>query len=968
MRDVVNIAGPDPDQRERLFEEAVQAYLEGRESGNLNKNNLLARYETVAAELERFFAAQEAVGAVLLYSPTTINQAITPSGVAVPKHSDPFRHSANFPPQLANHPKFRIVRELGKGGMGVVYLAEHQVMRKLVVLKVVNPAVLSDPNFLARFHSEVHAAGQLDHSNIARAHDADQAGDLHFLVMEYIDGMSLAQLLQEKGPLSVASACHCICQAAVGLQHAFEQGMTHRDIKPQNLMLTPKGQVKVLDFGLARLRGPEAVDKGLTQAGAFLGTPHYVAPEQATDAHSADTRADIYSLGCTLYALLTGRPPFNEDTLGKLVIAHLEKEPTPLHDLRPDVPAEVCAAAAKMLAKDPAKRFQRPIEVAQVLAPFAKSGNRAHGTYAAPSAGKSASRGTVGDDDTSPAVEPGEKATKLAATKPAGAKPAPFGDLELTRHAPSPLLLKKPKKREASAPTARWWMRPAAFVGGGVSLALLLVLVALWEAGVLRVKTKYGTVVLENLPADAEVWIDGGTVTVNSSDGKVFEVCVEPGEKHRLQVKKDGFKMFGEEVEIDAGGRKTVLVRLEPDDRATGDWRDLLEKHHYQTTNGRNLPYRLLKPRGLDAHKRYPLVLFLHGAGERGDDNDSQLNLGVSEFVKPENRIKYPCFLFAPQCPANQTWAIQDTQSEVMNLTLEALAELEKDFPIDVSRVYVTGLSMGGYGTWDVICRHPGVFAAAVPIAGVKGDEKQAEKIANIPIWAFHNAKDNTISPAVSRKMVAALRRAGGDPRYTEYPDAGHNAWVKAYQDAEMLQWLFSQKLFVPLFNGKDLAGWKTHPRQPGNWQVEEGILIGYGKSGEVSHLYTERGDYKDFHLRMKVRSGRKDNGVWFRAPFGPNNGPFPMSYNAKFYGLIVWPLPLIQLREISPPLDEWLTFEVIAKGNHLTVMTNGTTVADFYDDKQRYPSGHIALQMHEAKVEFCKIEIKELPPTKAQE
>src|SRR5262249_27825224 len=156
---------------------------------------------------------------------------------------------------------------------------------------VINPSVLDNPGALARFQTEARAAATLDHANIARAHDADQAGDLHFLVMEYVEGMSLWQLLQKKGPMSVASGCHCVCQAALGLQHAFEHGMAHRDIKPQNLMLTPKGQVKVLDFGLARMRGPKDVGKGLTQADSFMGTPEYVSPEQATDARQADIRA-----------------------------------------------------------------------------------------------------------------------------------------------------------------------------------------------------------------------------------------------------------------------------------------------------------------------------------------------------------------------------------------------------------------------------------------------------------------------------------------------------------------------------------------------------------------------------------------------------------------------------------------------------------------------------------------------------
>jgi serine/threonine protein kinase len=329
-----------------------------------------------------------------------------------------------LPPELANHPKFRIIRELGRGGMGVIYLAEHRVLEKPVALKVISPAVLDNPQALSRFQAEVKAAGKLDHQNIARAYDADQAGELHFLVMEFVEGQSLAQLLERKGQLPVTAACHCACQAALGLQHAFEKGMAHRDIKPQNLMLTPKGQVKVLDFGLARLRG-ERKRAGLTQADSFMGTPEYVAPEQAADARQADTRADIYSLGCTLYALLAGRPPFQEDTVVKLVLAHIEQEPRPLHELRPDVPPELSAVVAKMLAKDPARRFQRPVEVAQALAPFTKPG--AKPARPSPPAVKDATADPPAastQDDSEPAPRKSRREREPEATEPeVGAPP-----------------------------------------------------------------------------------------------------------------------------------------------------------------------------------------------------------------------------------------------------------------------------------------------------------------------------------------------------------------------------------------------------------------------------------------------------------------------------------------------------------------------------------------------------------------
>jgi formylglycine-generating enzyme required for sulfatase activity len=273
--------------------------------------------------------------------------------------------------------RYRILRELGRGGMGVVYQARHTVMNRQVVIKVISKALLDHPDALGRFRREVQAAAQLSHPKIVAAYDAEQAGDTHFLVMEFVPGRSLAEVLQLKGPLPVAHACHYARQVALGLQHAHERGMVHRDIKPANLMLTPKGQVKILDFGLAKVASEHGAGKGLTSSGAYMGTPDYSAPEQATDARKADIRADLYSLGCTLYCLLAGHPPFQEDTAVLTILAHLEKAPLPLPDLRAEVPAGLWAVVARLLAKDPARRYQTPAEVAQALAPFCRRGGKA---------------------------------------------------------------------------------------------------------------------------------------------------------------------------------------------------------------------------------------------------------------------------------------------------------------------------------------------------------------------------------------------------------------------------------------------------------------------------------------------------------------------------------------------------------------------------------------------------------------
>src|SRR5262245_3684151 len=186
----------------------------------------------------------------------------------------------NIPASLRNHPKYRILRELGRGGMGVVYQAEHKIMGRLVALKVINRAWLAHPNAAQRFDREIKAAASLDHPNVAKAFDAERAGDLQLLVIEFVDGESLADYLVRKGTLPVAHTCHYIRQAALGLQHAHEKGLVHRDLKPQNLMRTPKGVVKILDFGLAKLVSEHRTEDRLTADGDAMGTPQYMPPEQ----------------------------------------------------------------------------------------------------------------------------------------------------------------------------------------------------------------------------------------------------------------------------------------------------------------------------------------------------------------------------------------------------------------------------------------------------------------------------------------------------------------------------------------------------------------------------------------------------------------------------------------------------------------------------------------------------------------
>ena len=294
---------------------------------------------------------------------------------------------ATIPADLVDHPRYRIVRVLGAGGMGTVYQAEHRIMDRPVALKVINQELTSDPEIVQRFRQEVRAAAKLSHPNIVTAHDAEQTGDLHFLVMEYVEGIDLARFVKRKGPLAPDLVAHIGRQVALGLSHAAQHSMVHRDIKPQNLIITKSGRVLILDFGLARLGRKEpsrdaTLDDGdalrdsaaeLTLAGSILGTPDYIAPEQATDSRSADIRADIYSLGCTLYFLLTGQPPFPGGNVLAKLLAHREQTATSIAELRPEVPDKLIDLIEKMMSRLPGDRFDSPADVAKSLLPMVRA-------------------------------------------------------------------------------------------------------------------------------------------------------------------------------------------------------------------------------------------------------------------------------------------------------------------------------------------------------------------------------------------------------------------------------------------------------------------------------------------------------------------------------------------------------------------------------------------------------------------
>ncbi|HEV3193815.1 MAG TPA: protein kinase [Polyangiaceae bacterium] len=292
--------------------------------------------------------------------------------------SDPESDEAGLPkPGDLLAGKLRIERVIGRGGMGVVYCAQHELLGQRVAIKILLPAVASNKEAVARFLNEARAAAGIEGEHVARVLDVATLDDGRpYMVIEYLDGADLAQVLEARGPLPVVETVDCVLQALEALAQAHARGIVHRDFKPSNLFVARRSDgttlVKVLDFGIAKAAQPLNVleNASMTRSNSVLGSPQYMSPEQLRNAKNVDPRADIWSTGLTLYELLTGAPPFAGESFGELFVAILEQSPAPMRDKRPDIDARLEAVVLRCLQREPGDRFPTVAELAQALAPF----------------------------------------------------------------------------------------------------------------------------------------------------------------------------------------------------------------------------------------------------------------------------------------------------------------------------------------------------------------------------------------------------------------------------------------------------------------------------------------------------------------------------------------------------------------------------------------------------------------------
>ncbi len=431
--------------------------------------------------------------------------------------------------------EYELLEKLGEGGMGAVYKARHTKLKRVVALKVLPKGRREDDRAIARFEREMEAVGRLDHPNIVRAHDAREVEGTRFLVMEYVDGLDLAKLVRRLGPLPVADACELIRQAALGLQSACEHDLVHRDVKPSNLMLTVRGEVKLLDLGLARFQSQQPSGEEMTREGQALGTLDYMAPEQISDTHTVDIRADIYALGCTLYKLLSGRAPFSgskyENAFEKMQ-GHLKHPVPPMRRFRGNVPKGLLAVLNRMLAKDPADRFATPAEVADAVGPLATSSDlpgllaRALGT---------------------PPMVPASRALEgTAGSRSSG----------LTR------FLERVKIKPPPPPPGteqRRWARPAIVIGSAAAGVLLLAILIAWAVKSGGGQPGTATALVFDWPEDErkETTLRIGQKRFLFPASGPLTIPCEPGE-YQIGAVREGFRPNERRVVVEAGRQERV--------------------------------------------------------------------------------------------------------------------------------------------------------------------------------------------------------------------------------------------------------------------------------------------------------------------------------------------------------------------------------------------------------------------------
>jgi serine/threonine protein kinase len=871
--------------------------------------------------------------------------ALDAPGPAAPKVYD-FLAPAEQPDEIGRLGGYRVLKVLGKGGMGVVFQAEDSALKRQVALKAMLPTLAADASAKQRFLREAQAAAAIEHDHIVPIHQVGEDHGVPFITMPFLKGESLDDRLKRERALPIPEVLRIGREAACGLAAAHAQGLVHRDIKPANLWLEgAAGRIKILDFGLAKAATDAA---HLTQAGAVVGTPAYMAPEQA-GGQVPDPRSDLFSLGCVLYQACTGQRPFQGPDVIATLAALARHHPRPPLELRPEVPRALSDLVIHLLAKKPADRPPTAQAMVEALERIARE----------------PARPPVPQDPLRPSSEPTKTNVRDLGSDPT-----------LKRRGG-----RKPGRKGLQTPAA-WWQRPGPLAG--LTAAVLALCLGVWLlVGVIfkaKVKTPDGEalVVLEIDQPGAEVLVDGEQITVNvPGEDKPIEIRTTPG-RHQLQISKDGFTAFTREIELRSRKSESIKVRLEPLAVAAARPAEPPLPPRGPATqadgfvrlfNGKDLTGWEVEDGDPGQWQVEDGAIIANGKGVRSTD------CLLSERVYGNFVLRFE--FRKAKGPARSVIVFQAMRGEGkpsanQKPTVHPVMAL-------LNEVNPQGTSPGGvrWGSGADQVIHP---ARPAELKGQNGWNDIEIEIRDGQLKAIINGVEvqKVNLRQIGQQLGAWLgfQRASGRIGFAALDG---DVRFRNIRIRELPATRPNEQGFAPLFNGKDLTGWKTHPSQPGNWRVENGVLVGSGP--RESYLYTERGDYKDFHLRVEARINDGGNsGVFFRTPFGPRvptNSPVrPVGFEAQINSTHQDPNKtgslyllgvgaIVGLRETPVSPGEWFTEEVIAEGNHLIIKVNGTTTADYTDQKRLFTSGHLALQQlnPETMAEFRKIEIKEMRP-----
>ncbi|MFO0876552.1 MAG: family 16 glycoside hydrolase [Gemmataceae bacterium] len=869
-----------------------------------------------------------------------ISSALTAPGPVLP-----VAPPDDIPPALAQHDRYRILRIIGRGGMGTVYLAEQLLMDRKAVLKLIHPQLLARDDIRQRFEREIVAVGKLHHPNVVQAYEAFHAGDAMVLAMEFVDGIDLAAFVAKKGPLDVPLACRCIQQAALGLHAAHEHGLVHRDVKPHNLMITRKGLVKVLDFGLAQLTSASP-GAGLTQEGVLMGTPEYMAPEQWADPARVDCRADLYSLGCTLFFLLTGRPPFPGPGALALLRQHSDIAPPSLREASPAVPAALETVYLKLMAKEPDQRYASPRQLAQALTPFVKGA--AVPPLPAASAPVPAGAGTHvgGGSETQP-----PKSIPVAPVAPT-----------------SPLVEMPAVEQRSRRPRFPTWA-----IAAGAAGLLLTVLGLVF----LSVRTPDGTIELSDLPEDAEVRVDGRRVEVLFRDGSHAELRVAPGSR-RLEVRKDGFETLGEEITLRAGGRTVLSAKLKPlavvsrptNQLAFPPLDDAWVKKIQSLPHDARLVELAAELKRRNPNFRARVEKVPGGGIMFYTDHVTDIT-PVRAFPGEHNLVIWGQLLGSLLSDLSPLRGMKLHALQIANTRVTDLSPLA-DMPLtylNIDHTPVKDLS---------------------PLRRLPIQRLQMRGLPNVDLSPLTEMQVNHIQVDVTPIRVPILRAMKSLVTINDRPAA--EVLLEAMKASP------TSTGFVPLFNGKDLSGWRIVARKgsEGGWSVKDGELIADGHPLSAQRvpnwLMTDK-EYTNFILRLEFAIGSgSDSGVAFRCdPIPPKPGTSEtqaeiaiidethpeFAKSVAFYKhRRTGSLSRLDSQGSLPNLvpGRWNTMTVDLRGRRLCVIVNGTVTVDtdidrHLEEAKKGPprpgilrhAGPIGLERMVGVVRFRNIEIKEL-------